>query len=142
MSTELSERRWGTAEARWNRVLSLIDASGDCWEWTGYRDVHGYGGVHAEGKQWKAHGYLYTKLVGPVPVGLELDHLCRNKACVNPDHLEAVQHRVNSLRGRGAAAVNAARVTCPRGHRIEGVRGTGQRYCLTCNRIRARGRAE
>lgn len=138
MTTPMGERRWpvGT-EAKWERVLSLIDA-GDCWEWTGYRDTQGYGGIWWDGRQWKAHRFIYTRLVGAIPVGLEPDHLCRNRGCVNPDHIELVTHQVNSLRSPTASsAVNARKTHCPRGHRYDGRLGSGARYCRTCARARA-----
>jgi hypothetical protein len=83
-----------------DRFWSKVDARGVCWEWTGWRDKDGYGGC-GDGR---AHRVAWTKLVGPVPEGLVLDHLCRNPPCVNPDHLEPVTPKVNTARGRTAAA--------------------------------------
>lgn len=79
-----------------------VQRTAGCWEWTGTRDQRGYG-LHAETqagvkKRWRAHRVAYTLLVGPIPDGLTLDHLCRNTSCVNPDHLEAVSAAENNSR--------------------------------------------
>ncbi len=76
----------------------------------------GYGLVFAEGKRRVAHRVVYKVLRGDVPKGLDLDHLCRNRRCVNPDHLEIVTHRENVLRGEGIAAKKARATECPNGH--------------------------
>lgn len=75
-----------------------VQPTGFCWEWTAYRDRKGYGRSHLDGKSMAAHRVAYTLLVGPIPAGLTLDHLCRNKGCVNPDHLEPVTVGENSIR--------------------------------------------
>jgi hypothetical protein len=76
---------------------------GPCWVWTGaMQKGGGYGLFWTAAGLRRAHKYSYVEARGPVPTGLELDHLCRNRACVNPDHLEAVSHSVNTLRGFAA----------------------------------------
>lgn len=114
-----------------------VAASG-CWEWTGYKSELGYGQFNKKGnktngrKLMKAHRFAYECLVGPIPDGLELDHLCRNPSCVNPAHLEPVTHRENMRRG-----VLGARTHCLHGHPFDeentythpSVRG---RICRTC----------
>ena len=62
----------------------------DCWNWCKATSKYGYGTLKVGGKQWRAHRYYYEKYVGKIPEGLTIDHLCRNKKCVNPEHLEAV----------------------------------------------------
>ena len=86
------------------RLTDKIDARGDCWEWTAATGGKGYGyGWCSNDKRMKgAHRLIWELLVGPIPEGLTLDHLCRNKLCVNPDHLEPVTHQVNILRGNAS----------------------------------------
>jgi hypothetical protein len=75
-----------------------MDPETGCWVWQGARYRTGYGCVRRSGRNLHAHRYTYEKANGPIPPGLELDHLCRNRACVNPDHLEPVTHAVNMQR--------------------------------------------
>ena len=99
------------------------DAATGCWLWTAGTCDKGYGRVRVHGRVWYTHRLVYTILVGPIPEGLELDHVrargCKSVACCNPDHLEAVTHAENCRRGR-AGEVNGERqraVThCPQGH--------------------------
>lgn len=110
----------------------------DCWEWQGCTEsVSGYGAfTPSTGNTVKAHRYAYEEMVGPIPEGLHLDHLCRNRICVNPYHLEPVTCLVNVQRGaRGRAAVTH----CPSGHEYAGdnlrvIRG--RRYCIACTNAR------
>lgn len=108
-----------------------------CWDWTAYRDKDGYGSVKADGKMQLAHRHVYSVLVGPIPKGLTLDHLCRNRACVNPEHLEPVTQRVNTHRGNTAAARNAAKTHCVKGHPYDEAntyRNRKGRFCRACGR--------
>lgn len=122
----------------WCRVAP----TGFCWEWTATRSTEGYG-VFTEGrKQFRAHRRSYELLMGPIPDGLHLDHLCRNRGCVNPDHLEPVTSKVNALRGFSPMAVTARRTHCANGHEYtpENTRvcPDGGRDCRECDRNRKR----
>lgn len=117
-----------------DRFWSKVDKSGDCWVWTGGASG-GYGKFWMDGKSARAHRVAYVALVGPVPVGLDLDHLCRNRRCVKPDHLEPVTLAENNQR---AAVV---RDTCRHDHPLDGIRihksGRVQRFCKTCRNASA-----
>jgi hypothetical protein len=92
---------------------------GDCWRWPGLISTKGYGIVFHDGRQQKAHRVAYERLVGPIRSGVEPDHVCRNRACFNPMHLELVSHRENSLRGEGLPAKNARKTHCKHGHAFD-----------------------
>lgn len=110
---------------------------GGCWRWHGTLDQKGYGVIMYAGKKVEAYRAAYEVFVGPVPAGLELDHKCRNRACINPAHLEPVSRRENVVRGVSCIAVNARKTHCKAGHpftgdsvRIEG--GHVRRRCVKC----------
>jgi len=110
-----------------------------CWLWQGALNNSGYGSFRGVG----AHRWAYEHFRDAIPAGFEIDHLCRNKACVNPDHLELVSHRENSLRSGGWAMRHATATHCPAGHPYD-VTNTnhrrGRRYCRECDRIRDKRR--
>jgi hypothetical protein len=112
-----------------------IDANG-CWLWTGTIDTRGYGTIsyiHAGRRTWNVYRLAYELLRGPIPEGLELDHLCRNRACLNPEHLEPVTHEENMRR-----SAPAQRTHCKRGHEYTPENteygAKGWRNCRTCRR--------
>ena len=101
----------------WNRFWSKVDASrgiDECWPWVASCVQDGYGQFWLNGTQAKSHRVAYELIVGQIPAGLTIDHLCRNRSCVNPFHMEAVTHRENIMRGTGLAPANAAKAECPR----------------------------
>ncbi len=100
------------------RFWAKVDKRGPegCWLWLGRKESKGYGQFECKGIFNVAHRFAYELLLGPIPEGLTLDHLCRNRACVNPDHLEPTLHRDNVLRGVNACATNARVTHCPEGH--------------------------
>jgi hypothetical protein len=132
-------------------MKSLLDRLGDkftigdeCWEWTAAKNRGGYGWVHDGTRHRTAHNVLYELLVGSIPKGLELDHLCRNRGCVRPDHLEPVTRSENIRRGVAPERVrerHRAVTHCPQGHPYDEAntqyRKNGNRVCGTCNRFRA-----
>lgn len=125
-------------------TTTQLDAPGDCWEWDGPRTSMGYG-IQWQGARYKmAHRLSYEEHVGPIPDGLVLDHLCRNRGCINPAHLEPVTDAVNVLRGVGPTAVNAAKTECIAGHPFNDentkIRSHGWRKCQECARQAERQR--
>lgn len=134
------------SEAAWRRFVGHIDLTdpNGCWTWTSSKSF-GYGYFWLGKKRIRAHRLAYEMLVERIPDGLCLDHLCRNRACVNPDHLEAVTPTENLMRGESPAAINAAKTHCPKGHPYSGSNllfSSGSRRCLTCHRDRERQRRE
>ncbi len=120
---------------------SRVDQTDTCWNWTHRTSAAGYGRHRVAARDVSAHRFAYELLIGPIPEGLQLDHLCRNTSCVNPDHLEPVTARENTLRGFGPSSINAKKTHCLRGHeftpentRIE--KRNGGRVCRECKRIR------
>lgn len=109
-----------------------------CWIWQGFTSESGYGQV---GRNQRAHRVMYEALRGPIPAGLELDHLCRVPPCVNPAHLEPVTRAENNRRSGSASALNADKTHCRNGHPLAGDNlyvhpASGKRRCKQCHRAR------
>jgi hypothetical protein len=120
------------------RFWAKVRKTSGCWEWTGGLS-DGYGLFWWKGSTVAAHRLLLTSIGGPIRDGLEVDHMCSNRACVRPDHLRLVDHRTNVLAGRNFSAVNAAKVCCPKGHPYDVVPSgkRTQRRCRQCYRDKA-----
>lgn len=134
----------GTSASFAERVFTYVDATGDCWEWGG-ANQKGYGtlgrGARGAGNM-QAHRAVWELLVGPLSDDLQIDHLCRNHACCNPDHLDPVPAEINKERGFSPAVLYSRRDTCDSGHPLDGVLGgrggkATHRYCKTCARARS-----
>lgn len=122
------------------RLLKKIDRTDNgCWIWTGAMQSNGYGTAVVGYKQTTAHRHIYQATFGGLSKDLQLDHLCRNRACVNPNHLEPVSQRENILRGNGVAAINSKKTVCKNGHQYnehntyQRIRnGRPERDCKVC----------
>ena len=127
------------------RFWAKVDKKGpnECWFWEAGMNDDGYGRFFYKRVNKKclivyAHRFVYELMVGPIPEGLEPDHLCRNPACVNPAHLELVTRRTNTLRGIGPSAQKAQQTHCLRGHPFDlfnTYRNNGRRQCRICGRM-------
>lgn len=121
----------------------IVRTDDGCWQWTATTDGKGYGFFYP-GKEWpqrqmRAHRFAYIALQGPIPTGYDLDHLCRNLGCCNPDHLEPVPHRENVLRGISPIAQQARQTHCKKGHPFSPentYQSSKGRVCRICARER------
>lgn len=127
------------------RQIRILDNG--CWEWTGGRSSAGYGRFvpWRTQKNKYAHRLSYEYCIGPIPNGLQIDHLCRNRACINPLHMEAVTRKENIRRGMCFSGINARKTHCIHGHPLSGEnlyivygRGRVERRCRECHRIKFR----
>lgn len=146
-STALAERKetgiaaptmkLGIAELRLpaNIEAKIAERPTLCWEWTGAHNASGYGIACLNGRTWQAHRLLYMLVVGHLPT-MALDHLCRNRLCVNPEHLEPVSNAENTRRSPLVGARNRGKTHCPRGHEYtpDNTMVCVSRKCRSCAR--------
>ena len=130
-----------TAERFWAKV----NKTDTCWLWTASTKGAGYGQYIIKGKSYLSHRLSYEMLVGLIPEGLVIDHLCKVKTCVNPKHLEAVTQYENMMRSQSGAYLKA-RTHCPRNHPYLGtnlyVSPSGGRFCRACRRVKGRSQIQ
>ncbi len=125
-------------------LISRIKKIGNCWIWQNPTlNTYGYAQIHYKNKRILVHRLSYELFKGQLTTGLVIDHLCRNKLCINPEHLELVTIKENILRGFGPTAINKRKTQCKRGHKLENynliVRRNGSRVCRTCKNLQNRG---
>lgn len=135
------------------RIWAKVVKTDSCWNWVSCRNRKGYSIFRVRSPKKKCgyqkllvHRITYELLIGKIPDGLTIDHLCRNRQCVNPQHLEPVTGKVNTLRGAGLTAINARKTVCSRGHPFneantyvyKSEKYLGGRKCKMCIRITAR----
>lgn len=138
------ERSYMTPTSLLSKIeaMSIPVPMSGCWVWLANTTQDGYASMWWQGITRRAHRAIYEEVKGPIPAGLHIDHICRVRCCVNPDHLRAVSPQFNVLVGETVTAKNAARRACVAGHKLAGdnlllVAG-GRRQCRECGRRRAR----
>lgn len=126
------------------RLLGKVSVpeSGGCWLWEGYVNNKGYGRIGVGLDVKYVHRVAYEISNGPIPDGLQIDHLCKVRRCVNPKHLEPVTNRENNFRGESICYKNKRKTHCPKGHCYNTtntyVKPSGYRECRSCCRERCR----
>ena len=116
-----------------------VEKTDYCWNWTGWTD-NGYGRICHQYTRTSAHRFVYELYNGEIPKGLQIDHLCRNRKCVNPEHLELVTCKENIHRGQGHAGIHFRMKRCINNHELIGhnlyITPDGRRQCRQCGKLR------
>jgi len=113
------------------RFFNKVEKTETCWIWMASKDKDGYGKFSINKKSIRSHRFAYELLIGKIPEGMYIDHLCRVRHCVNPIHLEPVTNKENIFRGE-TGSLNAKKTTCPKGHNYSGKNKRGRRICNIC----------
>ncbi|MFS2091030.1 HNH endonuclease signature motif containing protein [Paenarthrobacter nicotinovorans] len=131
------------------KFWASVEKSADCWNWTGWLDTHGYGTLHLGRKHHRAHRISFAIHGRKLDQTMVLDHLCRNRRCVNPKHLEQVTNVENVMRGVSGPAINATKTHCKEGHELLGLNlyidtscANPKRKCRTCMRAASKRYAD
>lgn len=125
---------------------SKVNKTNDCWLWTGFIKPNGYGQCWSGQRVMYAHRYSYELVYGNIPDKMTIDHLCKNRSCVNPKHMEVVTRGENTLRGDTVSARSALKTHCPSRHAYTTdntyVKNNGHRVCKTCAKARSQAYRE
>lgn len=144
MTPDLTARLLARLDVLPRLVAALQEEDDGCWNWRGHLTPAGYGYMQQNGKKIPVHRLAYETFRGPIPDGLDLDHLCRNTRCIRPDHLEPVTRAENFKRGRDYwRGLNVDKDQCPRGHWYTPENTyvfRGSRRCRVCHREQERER--
>lgn len=135
----MSTRRLTDVQRFWLKVSKTHS----CWNWMGCRNALGYGFFYTNKHTVSAHRFSYELLKDKIPKNMIIDHLCRNRSCVNPEHMEVVTQRENVLRGLTIPAINSKKTQCVHGHSYTPQntfyrKVSGKRECRTCQQLRCK----
>ena len=140
--SDADDRDGGGTVSAFDRLMAKVSDTENCWTWVGSKHPAGYGQMWNGVRVEQAHRISFRIFNGEIPAGFEIDHICRNRGCVNPDHLRAVTHRENMRASDALMGVNARKTSCKRGHPLAGdnlfVSVQGARQCRECLRMHAR----